>query len=144
VLTLPVSAQGAAGIDSWVIDTGRAQHFQHILGEDAMIPDQSMALGAPLVTPNGTAPRCRHFDGLVTVPPQSADCQDCQDCLSRDDRNDPRASLVVCLTCGWVACSDDSPNQHARAHYEETDHPVAVGLAPATAWRWCYVHQRRV
>ena len=36
---------------------------------------------------------------------------------------------MVCLTCGWVACSDDSPNQHARAHYEETDHPVAAGLA---------------
>ena len=34
---------------------------------------------------------------------------------------------MVCLTCGWVTCSDDSPNQHARAHYEETDHPVAAG-----------------
>jgi len=51
---------------------------------------------------------------------------------------------MVCLTCGWVACSDDSPNQHARADYEETDHPVAARLAAGAAWRWCYVHQRLV
>jgi uncharacterized UBP type Zn finger protein len=103
-----------------------------------MIPGQSMALGAPAVSPNGTAPRCEHLDGLAPVRPQSADCQDCR---SRQDRE---AGLVICLTCGWVACSDDSPSQHARAHYEETDHPVAGGLAPGAARRWCYVHQRLV
>ena len=103
-----------------------------------MIPGQSMTLGAPAVSPNGTAPRCEHLDGLAPVRPQSADCRDCR------NRRDRQAGLVVCLTCGWVACSDDSPNQHARAHYEETDHPVAAGLAPGSAWRWCYVHQRLV
>ena len=104
-----------------------------------MISGQSMAPGLPAVSPNGTAPRCEHLDGLAPVRPLSADCRDC-----RDDRTPDRQarSLVVCLTCGWVACSDDSPNQHARAHYEETDHPVAAGLAPGSAWRWCYVHQR--
>ena len=105
-----------------------------------MIPGQSMALGtpAPAVSLNGTAPRCEHFDGLAPVRPQSADCQDCR------SRQDGQAGLVVCLTCGWVTCSDDSPRQHARAHYEETDHPVTAGLAPAAARRWCYVHQRPV
>ena|SRR5882672_2149394 len=103
-----------------------------------MIPGQSMALSAPAVIPNGTAPRCEHLDGLVPVGPKSDDCQDCRNRLDR------QAGLVVCLTCGWVACSDDSPNQHARAHYEETDHPVAAGLASGAAWRWCYVHQRLV
>jgi uncharacterized UBP type Zn finger protein len=103
-----------------------------------MIPGQSMALGAPAVSLNGTAPRCEHLDGLAPVEPQSGDCQDCR---SSRDRH---ASLVVCLTCGWVACTDDSPNQHAKAHYEETDHPVAADLAPGAAWRWCYVHQRLV
>jgi uncharacterized UBP type Zn finger protein len=106
--------------------------------EVAMIPGQSMALGAPAVSLNGTAPRCEHLDGLAPVGPQSGDCRDCR---SSQDR---QASLAVCLTCGWVACSDDSPNQHAKAHYEETDHPVAAGLAPGAAWRWCYVHQRLV
>jgi uncharacterized UBP type Zn finger protein len=100
-----------------------------------MIPGQSMALGAPAASSNGTAPRCEHLDGLVPVRPRSVDCGECQN---------RQAGLAVCLTCGWVACSDDSPNQHAKAHYEETDHPVAAGLAPGAAGRWCYVHQRLV
>jgi uncharacterized UBP type Zn finger protein len=103
-----------------------------------MIPGQSMALGAPAVSPNGGAPRCEHTDGLEPVRPGSDDCRDCRDHLDRP------AALVVCLTCGWVACSDDSPNHHARAHYEETDHPVVAGLQPGTRWRWCYVHQRLI
>lgn len=103
-----------------------------------MIPGQSMALGTPAISLNGTAPRCEHVDGLEPVRPRSDDCRDCR------DRQDRPATLVVCLTCGWVACSDDSPNHHARAHYEETDHPVAAGLQPGTSWRWCYVHQRLV
>jgi uncharacterized UBP type Zn finger protein len=103
-----------------------------------MIPGQSMVLGAPTASPNGTAPRCEHLNGLAPVRPQSGHCLDCR---SRPDR---QAGLMVCLTCGWVACSNDSPNQHARAHYEETDHPVAARLAAGAAWRWCYVHQRLV
>jgi uncharacterized UBP type Zn finger protein len=100
-----------------------------------MIPCEGMALGAPAVSLNGTAPRCEHLDGLAPVAPLSDTCLDCPD---------RHASLVVCLTCGWVACCDDSPNQHARAHYEETDHPVAAGIALGAAWRWCYVHRRLV
>ena len=99
-----------------------------------MIPARNMALGVPAISPNGSAPHCEHLDGLQPVTPLSDHCRDCQD----------RAPLSVCLTCGWVACSDDSPNQHARAHYEETDHPLAAGLEPGTRWRWCYVHQRPV
>ena len=103
-----------------------------------MISGQSMIQGGTAASPNGTAPRCEHLDGLAPVTPRSADCRDCRNGLDR------QASLVVCLTCGWVACSDDSPNQHAKAHYEETDHPVAASLAPDPMWRWCYVHQRPV
>jgi uncharacterized UBP type Zn finger protein len=103
-----------------------------------MIPGQSMARGVPAVSTNGTAPRCEHLDGLTLARPRSGHCPDCR------DGADGQAALVVCLTCGWVACSDDSPNRHARAHYEETDHPVAATLGPGAAWRWCYVHQRLV
>jgi uncharacterized UBP type Zn finger protein len=103
-----------------------------------MIPGQSMTLGAVAASPNGKGPRCEHFDGLEPAWPQSDDCRDCR---SSQDR---RAGLVVCLTCGWVACPDDSPNRHARAHYEETNHPLAAGLEPGSRWRWCYVHQRLV
>jgi uncharacterized UBP type Zn finger protein len=103
-----------------------------------MIPAQNMALGPPVVSLNGSTPRCEHLDGLQPVTPQSDDCRDCR------DRTDRLASLAVCLTCGWVACSGDSPGHHARAHYEETDHPLAAGLAPGPPWRWCHVHQRLV
>jgi uncharacterized UBP type Zn finger protein len=103
-----------------------------------MIPGQSMTIGVPAVSPNGTAPRCEHLDDLAPVKPQSVDCPDCRNRHGRPE------GLVACLTCGWVACSDDSPNRHAKAHYEETDHPVVVGLAPGAARRWCYVHQRLV
>ena len=103
-----------------------------------MIPAQNTALGAPATSPNGSAPRCEHPDGLPPVTPQSGDCQDCH------PPADHQAALLVCLTCGWVACSDDSPAQHARAHYEETDHPLARALEPGSRWRWCYVHQRLV
>jgi hypothetical protein len=106
-----------------------------------MIPGQSTGLGAAAVSPNGVAPRCEHLDDLARVGPRPGGCGDCGD---RPGPPGDRADLVVCLTCGWVACSDDSPNRHARAHYEETDHPVVAGIAPGSAWRWCYVHQRRV
>ena len=106
-----------------------------------MIGGQSLAMEAAAASPNGKVPRCEHLDGLALVRPQAEDCQDCR---TRKDHNDPRVSLVVCQTCGWVACSDESPHQHAREHYEETDHPVAAGFAPGSAWRWCYVHRRLV
>jgi uncharacterized UBP type Zn finger protein len=103
-----------------------------------MIPGPSAALGVPSISPNGSAPRCQHLEGLATVAPQSDHCLDCQALADRG------ATLLACLTCGWVACSDDSPNQHAKAHYEETDHPLAAGLDPGSRLRWCYVHQRLV
>jgi uncharacterized UBP type Zn finger protein len=102
-----------------------------------MYPDQSMALGA-LVSPNGAAPRCEHLDGLAPVTPQSDACRECR------SRGDGWAALMVCLTCGWVACSDDSLNQHAKAHYEACDHPLATDMEPGSRRRWCYVHQRLV
>jgi uncharacterized UBP type Zn finger protein len=103
-----------------------------------MIAGQYVARGVPAGSPNGSAPRCEHLDGIAPVAPQSPGCQDCRASESHWH------ALLVCLSCGWVACSDDSPNRHARAHYEETDHPLAAGLEPGSHWRWCYVHQRLV
>lgn len=69
--------------------------------------------------------------------PRSAECAECVAARTA------WAGLLVCLACGWVACSDDSPQQHARGHYQETDHPVATTYQPS-AWIWCYVHERAV
>jgi len=88
--------------------------------------------------PNGSAPQCEHVDALPPVRPRPASCADCV------AAGTSWRALLVCLTCGWVACSNDSPGRHARAHYEETDHPVAGSLAPGSTWRWCYVHRRTV
>jgi uncharacterized UBP type Zn finger protein len=104
-----------------------------------MIPVPNLAVGMPAISMNGSAPRCEHLDGLAPVTPLSDHCRDCP---GRADR--PAAALVVCLTCGWVTCSDNSPGRHASAHYEESDHPLAAGLEPGSRWRWCYVHQRLV
>jgi uncharacterized UBP type Zn finger protein len=103
-----------------------------------MIPSRITALSATMMHPNGSAPHCEHLDGLAPMTPQSDHCQECGSAATR------REKLLFCLSCGWVACSDDSPGRHARAHYEETDHPVAVGLEPEARWRWCYVHRRLV
>jgi uncharacterized UBP type Zn finger protein len=90
------------------------------------------------VSGNGSAPRCEHVDLLMPVTAQSASCEECQ------ARGAAWHGLLVCLTCGWVACSDDSPHRHALAHYEETDHPLAAELDPESDHRWCYVHRRVV
>ncbi len=87
---------------------------------------------------NGQAPRCDHVHQLPAArrgPPK------CEECLAQGRT---WVGLLVCLTCGWVACSDDSPGGHARAHYQETDHPVVGALEPESTWRWCYVHCRTV
>jgi uncharacterized UBP type Zn finger protein len=97
-----------------------------------------IVLDVQAVSLNGSAPRCEHLDGLVPVIPQSSICGECR------ARGEDWAGLLVCLTCGWVACTDGSPRRHALAHYEETDHPVAGALRPGPTWRWCYVHRRAV
>jgi uncharacterized UBP type Zn finger protein len=82
--------------------------------------------------------RCTHVAGSLYIEPSSNGCQPCR------RRGDGWTGLRLCLSCGWVACSDDSPNQHAKAHYEETDHPVAGRLPRGSRPRWCYVHRRAV
>ena len=81
---------------------------------------------------------CTHITAARNVEPLSTWCPQC-----REDGNG-WVELWLCLSCGWVACSDNSPNQHAKAHYEETNHPVAGLLQDDAHPRWCYVHRRVV
>jgi uncharacterized UBP type Zn finger protein len=90
------------------------------------------------ISPNGSAPKCRHTDAIRPVTPRSTECVDCR--ASGADW----LGLLLCLSCGWVACSNDSPQRHARAHYQQTDHPIAGTLEPGSEWRWCFVHSRVV
>jgi uncharacterized UBP type Zn finger protein len=81
---------------------------------------------------------CAHLAVIRPVEQHSAGCPGC------GDRGDGWSGLLLCLSCGWVACSDDSANHHARDHYEETDHPIAAPLPYHADVRWCYVHQQAV
>jgi uncharacterized UBP type Zn finger protein len=81
---------------------------------------------------------CEHLSGARWIKPNSTECLECL------ERGCSWVTLWLCLSCGWVACSDDSPNQHAKSHYQETDHPVAVSLEHGPRQRWCHVHQRTV
>jgi uncharacterized UBP type Zn finger protein len=81
---------------------------------------------------------CHHTRHTHPVVPRSTGCRECL------ERGENWVSLWLCLSCGWVACSNDSPHQHAQAHYEETDHPIAAPLHSHPSQRWCFVHQRAV
>jgi uncharacterized UBP type Zn finger protein len=95
-----------------------------------------MAAAGHGATANGQAPPCEHIDRVHRVEPRTAGCEQCL------DLGQSWVGLRLCLSCGWVACSDDSPNRHAEAHYRETDHPVVADCAPGSTWRWCYAHRR--
>lgn len=97
-----------------------------------------MARWARWTNPDGAAPPCDHLDTTRPVRPRSRTCEQCT-----TDGLTP-AALRLCLTCGWVACSDGSPGQHAKSHYEETDHAVVGAVDQASTWRWCYAHNRTV
>lgn len=104
-----------------------------------MTSDESgVALDIPLISLNGSAPHCEHLAACRPVSPLSSSCTEC---LSAGEI---WTGLMMCLTCGWVACSNDSPGRHAIEHYEETDHPVVGALRSGPTWRWCYVHRRAV
>ena len=82
---------------------------------------------------------CAHSAAERHVEPLSTECPPCR------QQGTGWVELRLCLSCGWVACSNTSPHQHAKAHYEETDHPVAgplQGGGPLSLW--CYVHDRAV
>jgi hypothetical protein len=49
--------------------------------------------------------------------------------------------LRICLTCGHVACWDNSPNRHAAAHAHATSHPIIRSREPGEDWSWCYVDE---
>jgi uncharacterized UBP type Zn finger protein len=47
--------------------------------------------------------------------------------------------LRLCMTCGHVGCCDDSPNQHATAHFRSTGHPIIQSFEPGEVWWFCYI-----
>jgi uncharacterized UBP type Zn finger protein len=81
---------------------------------------------------------CSHKARIRPVTPAADHCPVCAAAGTSWDE------LWLCLSCGWVSCSNDSPGRHAEAHYAETDHPIAAPLGGPPGTRWCFVHQRHI
>jgi uncharacterized UBP type Zn finger protein len=47
----------------------------------------------------------------------------------------------MCLECGHVGCCDSSKNRHARAHFNETQHPLIQSAERGENWKWCYIDE---
>jgi uncharacterized UBP type Zn finger protein len=77
---------------------------------------------------------CTHLDQVeVNQLPDAVD--GCEDCLASGGQ---WVHLRICLSCGKVGCCDDSPNQHATAHFSESHHPIIHSLEPGEIWSWCF------
>jgi uncharacterized UBP type Zn finger protein len=76
--------------------------------------------------------RCTHLGEIHDVAPRTGACPACEAAGAS------WKALWLCLTCGSVGCSDDSPMRHARGHYEWVDHPIVGTLEPGSRWGWCY------
>jgi Zn-finger in ubiquitin-hydrolases and other protein len=77
--------------------------------------------------------RCSHTQQIKIVTPSALGCEDCLRMGS------PWVHLRLCRGCGHVGCCDQSPNRHARRHFEATGHPIIEGYDPPEGWGWCYI-----
>jgi hypothetical protein len=59
----------------------------------------------------------------------------CVECLQAGDW---WLHLRRCAECGHIGCCDNSPGQHATAHYHTTAHPVIRSFEPGEDWFYDY------
>ena len=78
---------------------------------------------------------CTHLDQIRDVKPGPPVCEACL------ELGDTWVHLRVCKTCGYVGCCDDSRNRHARAHFNETGHPIMQSYERGEDWMWCFVDE---
>ena len=79
---------------------------------------------------------CPHVVEVEAVLPSAKGCEDCL------RTGDTWVHLRLCLSCGYVGCCDSSPNRHARAHHEATEHPIIASLEPGETWAYCFLDDR--
>ena len=83
------------------------------------------------------ASSCSHLDSIaVTELPDPL--LGCEECLKIGSR---WVHLRMCLECGKVGCCDNSPNRHARAHFQEVGHPLIRSAEPREDWAWCFADE---
>jgi hypothetical protein len=80
---------------------------------------------------------CTHVDQIdLSVTPDAEGV--CPDCVAIGGR---WVHLRECMICGHVACCDDSPNRHARAHAGASGHPIIRSKEPGEDWYWCFIDE---
>ncbi len=67
-----------------------------------------------------------------TVPPSGTGCVEC---LADGGW---WFHLRRCAQCGHIGCCDNSPGQHATAHYKHTGHPILASFEPGESWFYDY------
>ena len=77
--------------------------------------------------------KCTHVSEIRDVTPSAKGCEECL------KTGDWWVHLRLCRICGHVGCCDDSPNKHARAHFEASGHPIIEGYDPPEGGGWCYI-----
>jgi len=77
---------------------------------------------------------CAHI-GEAKPDVSASDPDGCHECLRSGDR---WVHLRLCATCGHIGCCDSSPNRHATAHANETDHPIIRSYEPGEDFWYCY------
>ena len=76
---------------------------------------------------------CTHLETIQDVGPRA---EGCEDCLRTGGE---WVHLRVCQSCGHVGCCNDSPNQHANKHFDESGHPLVRSFEPGEDWYYCWV-----
>ena len=59
----------------------------------------------------------------------------CENCLKTGDE---WVHLRQCRICGHIGCCNNSKNQHATKHFNETGHKIMQSFEPEEHWFWCY------
>lgn len=82
-------------------------------------------------------PDCSHLSMAQQVYPSGQGCYECE------QQGTHWQALRICLVCGHVGCSDDSPEQHSLKHFQETGHPLIYeyGNPAGNTIGWCYIDQ---
>ncbi len=81
---------------------------------------------------------CSHLDQItLAVPGDAAKAGAvCEDCVKSGGT---WVHLRQCRSCGHVGCCDSSPNRHARAHWQASDHAIMTSFEPGERWSFCFV-----
>ena len=74
---------------------------------------------------------CPHLDEIQVTRSAASTCDDC-------GPDEIWPALRMCLACGHVGCCDTSTHKHAKAHWEQTGHPLMRSIRMDEGWMWCY------